>query len=128
MTVNFELKKTEIIENFFIFNKNPFKAANIDSQTHFKIELEKFKAFVFSLNLKHHEALNETIKQKALNCNPILSEKCVLDGIKAGLPLVLHSLKNYAKEVPGLKEIQNTNDFNNLIKNQFFDYLIVRIL
>ena len=108
---------TEITSNSTVFITNPFKDAKIDSHMNFMIELEKFKEHMLTLNLKY----------KLVSNNKTMTENCVLDGIKAGLPLALDSLINLAKEIPGLSEIQNTSDFDNLVRNHLFDYLIVNI-
>ena len=45
-----------------------------------------------------------------------------------GMKENIESFMNYAKEIPGINEIQNSVDFKILIKNHIFDYIIVNIM
>ena len=79
-----------------------------------------------AIYFEQHELANFLLKAKAYrnytNLNQTTSTQSV---IEARLPLDVFPIMNFAKQIPGLTEIQNTFDFANMIDSSLFDYLIV---
>ena len=51
--------------------------------------------------------------------------KTVSSGLTQTVPQIVKSMIKYVKNIPGLKEFENTDDFKIIINNHLFDYFIV---
>ena len=88
---------------------------------------------MYLLHSQYHESVNNLIKERVqlLTYKQTYNQKITLDtiwdGIEIGMNAAANSLENFAKEIPGLNEIEDTVDFRVLINNRLFDYLMVSI-
>jgi hypothetical protein len=106
--------------------ENEYKnEASSDKKVERMNNLNNYISRIVKLYLQHHEY------QHYLNFNKIpikdseINIQIVWKEIVRGIKETIKSFMNYAKEIPGLNEIENSHDLKVIITSRLFDYLIV---
>jgi hypothetical protein len=87
--------------------------------------LNNYISRTVKLYLQHHEYQHYlNFNKKPINDSEI-NIQIVWKEIVRGIKETIKSFMNYAKEIPGLNEIENSYDFKVIITSRLFDYLIV---
>jgi hypothetical protein len=76
---------------------------------------------------ENNQSFNFIQKSYIMNNKPLDSydSKNVLSGLEKAISLIVRSMIKYLKNIPGIKDFENTNDFKIMITNHLFDYFIV---
>ena len=116
------INETELNQNRYKF-QNEFAE---DTKVKMMNNLNKYINITLKVYLKYNEKhlifYGTNVKKSEINIEILW--KRIMIGMKENI----ESFMNYAKEIPGINEIQNSVDFKILIKNHIFDYIIVNIM
>jgi hypothetical protein len=76
---------------------------------------------------ENNQSFNFIQKSYFMNNKPLDSydSENVLSGLEKAISLIVRSMIKYLKNIPGIKDFENTNDFKIMITNHLFDYFIV---
>ena len=145
LPVNFDYQYFSVYE--LLKNHKPFKAANIIAKRHhsnfymndpklddsYHIVSSLLSDKIYQLHVEHNYKV-VSCQERALNLifhgiteysGWDATKEEVWQGLAESIPIVVDELVSFAKEVPGLNEL-NSHDFGTIINNKVFDFFTLR--
>lgn len=124
-------KTSNIVANRYHSNFYPKNSTFLDDSHHIISSLLADK--IYQLYREHNEKVEILFDRaiKLINLGVKVFEghdahvKDVWDGLLESIPTSVKCLISFAKEIPGINELNQT-DFTNLVNNRIFDYFIIK--